>query len=266
MHCMAGLFDFTHAIVRTPGASVVNGLREGAGADPSFSDLLIEHITYVAALRGAGLEVDVLDPLDVFPDSVFVEDVALTFAQGAILLNPGANSRRGEVAHIIAALKYRFSTVLTLAEGFADGGDVLTMVDRVVIGLSARTDLIGAQALVRAIAQLGLRAVIAHTPRGVLHFKTGCSLIDAETVLAVPAMRDCPEFKGLRVIETAEGEAAAANVLGIGDHVLIGDSFTRTRDRIEALGIATIALPVREIGKIDAGLSCMSLRWSKLDD
>jgi dimethylargininase len=30
---------------------------------------------------------------------------------------------------------------------------------------------------------------------------------------------------------------------------------------IERLGIETVALPVAEIAKLDAGLSCMSLRW-----
>ena len=90
------VFDFTHAIVREPSRSVVNGLRDDPAQTPSFEKIAAEHRGYVAALRDLGLSVDVLPPLEAFPDSVFVEDPALVFAQGAILLRPGAPSRAGE--------------------------------------------------------------------------------------------------------------------------------------------------------------------------
>ena len=44
------------------------------------------------------LGVETLDPLEAYPDSVFVEDPALVFPEGAILLRPGAPSRRGRSA------------------------------------------------------------------------------------------------------------------------------------------------------------------------
>src|SRR4051812_30615093 len=89
------VFDFTNAIVRTPAPSVVDGLRVG-GEAPSHDGVLAEHRAYVAALEAAGLNVEVLAPLDEFPDSVFVEDPAFVLAEGAILLRPGAPSRIGE--------------------------------------------------------------------------------------------------------------------------------------------------------------------------
>src|ERR1700687_6091388 len=90
------VFDFDHAIVREPGRSVVRGIRGDPHAAPSFEGILREHGLYVAALRAAGLQVDVLPPLERYPDSVFVEDPALVFAEGAILLRPGAATRLGE--------------------------------------------------------------------------------------------------------------------------------------------------------------------------
>ena len=48
-----------------------------------------------ARVRELGLAVEVLPPLDDFPDALFTEDVALTFPEGAILLRPGAPSRAG---------------------------------------------------------------------------------------------------------------------------------------------------------------------------
>jgi dimethylargininase len=145
--------------------------------------------------------------------------------------------------------------------GHADGGDVLVLADRVLIGLSGRTDRAGAEELVRLLAQLGKKGEIAETPPGVLHFKTGCSLIDEETIFALPQMADAPVFAGMRVIPVPQGEEKAANKLRIRDAALIGAHFPKSRDVIEKLGVRTIPLNVSEIAKIDAGLSCMSLRW-----
>lgn len=260
----AGLFDYSHAIVRTPGASVVAGLRDGDGPDPDFVALVAEHSAYVAALRDLGLTVDELPAAEAFPDAVFVEDPALVFAEGAIVLNLAAPSRAGEARLIAAALEARFERVLHMkGPGHADGGDVLVLPNKVLIGLSGRTDREGALELIGLLDQLGLRGEIAETPKGVLHFKTGCSLIDEESIFALPQMAGAPAFAGLRVIPVPSGEEKAANKLRIKDAALIGAHFPKSREVIEGLGIRTIPLNVEQIGLIDAGLSCMSLRWHK---
>jgi dimethylargininase len=43
--------------------------------------------------------------------------------------------------------------------------------------------------------------------------------------------------------------------------VFVDDRFPRTIGTIEARGFAVVRLCVRETAKLDAGLSCMSLRW-----
>lgn len=253
---------FTHALCRAPARSAVHGIRADGGPDPDFAGLVAEHEAYVAALRELGLAVDVLPPLDAFPDALFTEDVALTFPEGAILLRPGAESRAGEVEHIRGALAAHHSRLLEMTgSGYADGGDVLRLVDRVVIGLSARTDRRGAEELAGLLETFGYRAEIAETPPGVLHFKTGCGLIDARTILAVPALADCPQFEGLEIVPTPAGEEAAANILRIGDTVLVGDRWNATHALLADRGIETRMLATDQIAHIDAGLSCMSLRW-----
>jgi dimethylargininase len=261
---MTGLFNYTHAIIRMPGPSVIMGLRSGDGPDPDYEALRAEHRAYAAALRGLGIEVEELAAAEAFPDSLFVEDPALVFTEGAILLRIGQRSRAGEGALIAPTLEKHFERVLQMqGPGHADGGDVLVLPDRVLIGLSRRTDRTGATELIGLLAQLGKRAEIAETPPGVLHFKTGCSLIDEETVFALPQMADSPIFAGLRVIPVPEGETKAANKLRIRDAALISEGFPKSRKIIESFGIRTIALPTENISRIDAGLSCMSLRWHK---
>lgn len=87
-------YTFTHAICRRPGRSVVHGLRACDGSAPDVDSFGLEHAAYVEALADVGVEVAVLEPLEAWPDSVFVEDPALCVAGSAILLRPGAPSLR----------------------------------------------------------------------------------------------------------------------------------------------------------------------------
>jgi dimethylargininase len=86
-------------------------------------------------------------------------------------------------------------------------------------------------------------------------------LLDEETVLVAPELDDGEIFGGLRRLGLPEGEEPAANALRLNDIVLVAEGYPRTLELIEARDLATRALPVSEIAKIDAGLSCMSLRW-----
>ncbi|WP_309621931.1 arginine deiminase family protein [Novosphingobium sp.] len=249
-------------MVRTPGPSAVKGLRAGRGPDPDFAGLLSEHAGYVAALEAAGIAVTVLDPLATFPDALFVEDPALVFREGmAVLLNPGVPSRAGEVAELAPALAEHFEQIETLAEGHADGGDVLVMPGRAFIGLSARTDRAGAKELARILELFGLATTIVTPPPGVLHLKTACSLIDAETVLATGAIARSGLFADYCVIEVPADEEGGANVLRLADRVLMGSGYPRIADLIAGHGAEPVPLETGAIAMIDAGLTCMSLRW-----
>ena len=252
------VFDFTHAIVRTPGRSVTNGLRTTPQA-PSYDGVYAEHAAYVAALREAGLSVDSLPPLEAFPDSVFVEDPAFVLPEGAVLLRPGAPTRLGERDALRSALARHFGVVRELGEGeYADGGDVLVTPQAVLIGLSKRTNRAGADALRARLMAFGRAARVVETPPGVLHFKSACSLLDEETVLATRAMAASGVFAGLRVVVAPED--AAANSLRERDTLFVGKDYPRTIAMLTKDHRVT-TLPVGEIAKLDAGLSCMSLRW-----
>jgi len=259
---MRRVFDFTHAIVREPSPSVVDGLREDVSLTPRFETVAAEHHAYVSTLRDLGLAVDALPALEAFPDSVFVEDPALVFPEGAILLCPGAPSRLGEREEMRGALKHHFGRVLELDENaFADGGDVLVTPEAVFIGLSRRTTRAGAESLKEKLESLGRAARIVQTPDGVLHFKTASALLDENTILCTGAMAQSGVFEGFRLVVTSAGEEAAANALRINDTILLGDRFPRTADLIRGLRLSVKTLAVTEIAKLDAGLSCMSLRW-----
>jgi dimethylargininase len=255
------VFDFNSAIVRTPGRSVVNGLSATPGPAPAFEAVLAEHVSYIAALRSAGVDVTVLDALERFPDSIFVEDPALVFPQAALLLRPGAPTRIAETTELAPALKARFASVLELTDGYADGGDILVTPRGVLIGLSARTNDVGARSLQDLLRSIGLASEIVRVPAGTLHLKTDCSLVDEETILATKGLAASGLLAGYRVLVLPEEERAAANALRVNDVLFMRAGCPRTQEMLERHGLKVESLPVSEIGKIDAGLSCMSLRW-----
>jgi dimethylargininase len=255
------VFDFNSAIVRTPGKSVVKGLRTSSGPGPVFESVVAEHQSYSAALRAAGIEVTVLDALEQFPDSIFVEDPALVFSQAAVLLRSGAPSRMAEAQGLSATLAALFPEVLQLREGFADGGDILVTPGRILIGLSARTNEVGAAGLQELLASIGLTSQVVQVPPGTLHLKTDCALIDEETVLATEELAKSGVLDGFRILVVPEEERSATNALRVNDVVFIKAGCPRTLDMLVTHGLKVVPLPVSEIAKIDAGLSCMSLRW-----
>ena len=256
------VFDFNHAIVREPARSVVNGLRDDAHAAPRYEAVADEHRTYVSILRDLGLKITSLPPLEAYPDSVFVEDPALVFSQGAILLRSGAPSRIGERDAMRDTLKQFFDILLELGEDeFCDGGDVLVTPNVVFIGLSKRTNRAGAEAVRDKLDQFGLKAKIAQTPPGVLHFKTAASLLSEDTIMATKAVAASGIFAGFRVLLAPDGEENAANLLRVNDTVLLGAGYPGTLDMIAKENLDIKTLPVREMAKLDASLTCGSLRW-----
>lgn len=255
------IFNFDCAIVRRPGRSVTNALRNGAHEPPSFEDVVSEHDAYCSALEDAGLNVSVLPANEAFPDGLFVEDPALVFSEGAILLKSASDSRANEIQDLAPTLREKFDRVLSLGDGHVEGGDVLVTPEQVLIGLSERTDLKGAKALQKCLDAFGLRSSITETPKGVLHLKTACSLLDEETILITRDLAESDAFASFKKLIVPEEEALAANILRLNDRVLAGQDYPRTLDLIVRHGFTVDPLPTSAINKIDAGLSCMSLRW-----
>ena len=69
-------------------------------------------------------------------------------------------------------------------------------------------------------------------------------------------------FEGFRVIEAVPGEDAAANLIRVNDCVLVSAGYPATVALLQGQGYNVVALDTSEAAKVDAGLSCMSLRFS----
>jgi len=254
---------FSHAITRKPAASIIDGLRAVDIGTPDLTLMQAHHADYVAALKSTGATVIELEPLDTYPDSVFVEDTALCLQEGAVIMRPGAPSRLGEAAEMAPHLRALYGEVKTIAgPGCIEGGDILTTESEILVGRSARTDAEGVAEFSRHVADWGYKVREVFTPPGVLHFKTDCSLLDKDTILATRRLDASGCFKGYRVIHTAEGEEAAANAIRFNDLVILPAGFPRTAETLRRAGFQVTEIGNSECAKLDGGMSCLSLRFS----
>lgn len=257
-------FTFSHAITRRPSASIIAGLRAVDTGTPDLALMQAHHAAYVAALRSTGAEVVELAALEAFPDSVFVEDTALCLPEGAVVMRPGAPTRLGEAAEMAPHLRRLYGVVKQIsgAEAFIEGGDILTTETEILVGRSARTNAAGVAELTALVADWGHRVREVFTPPGVLHFKTDCSLLDAETILSTKRLDASGCFAGYKVIHVAEGEEACANSIRFNNLVIMPAGFPRTRDVLDAAGYNLCEIGNSECAKLDGGMSCLSLRFT----
>ncbi|HSG62599.1 MAG TPA: arginine deiminase family protein [Pseudomonadales bacterium] len=252
---------FNYAIVRTPSQAMLHGLTEANLGPPDYHLALAQHQGYIEALESCGLTVVTLPALEAFPDACFVEDVALLTPHCAILTHPGAPSRRGEVEHIEAAVRQHYHQIHRISpQGHLEAGDVMMVGSHFYIGLSARTDMAGAQELIAILEQYGMRGSVV-TMSEMLHLKTGINYLENNRMLAFGEMLTHPAFAQFERIAIQAHESYAANCVWINGTVLVPAGFPETLATVQALGYHTREVAVSEFQKLDGGLSCLSLRF-----
>lgn len=252
---------FTRAIVRTPCRAMVNGLSGAGMGIPDYRQALIQHSDYIAALEACGLAVTVLPADERFPDSTFVEDVALMTPRCAVITNPGAPSRRLETRGILDPVRRHYAEVeMIRAPGTLEAGDVMMVGDHYYIGLSARTNQAGARQLIAILEHHGLSGSVVKLEE-VLHLKTGLGYLENNKLLACGEFLENPLFQQYEILEVDPDEAYAANSVWINGTVLTPAGFPKTAELIRSAGYEVRPVDVSEFQKLDGGLSCLSLRF-----
>lgn len=222
-----------------------------------------QHTLYEACLSELGLALIRLPAEPELPDAVFVEDTAVVVPELAIMTRPGAASRRPEVESVARALS-RYRPLRWLQEpATLDGGDVMHAGRKLFVGASLRTNAEGIRQLADELAPFGY-AVEAVEIRDCLHLKSACCYLGRQTILANRAWIDTAPFREFRIVDVAPDEPGAANVLAIGETVVIPSSFPATARMLTKLGWNVRPLDVSELMKAEAGVTCMSLIFERV--
>jgi dimethylargininase len=248
--------DSHRALVRRPSQSFTNALSE----HPEVTSINVQkarqqHAAYCEALQTAGLDVEVLEPLDDFPDSVFIEDNAVILNGRAVLCSMKAASRRGEVNQLADALQSRLPVLRLHAPVFIDGGDVLQTEETVYVGQSQRTS----PEAIEALQSLTPKQVVPVQVKKGLHLKTSVSFLGKNLLVINPSQIETEPFRDFEWIEVDEDEVYAANCLTIGTNVILPAGFPKLEQRIQAHGFSTFPVDMSEFQKADGGITCLSL-------
>ena len=255
---------FKHAIVRTPCPKVCDGITSAPElGKPIYEKALEQHAKYIEALKACGVDVLVLPPMEEYPDSCFVEDVAVVNDRCAIITNPGAETRKGETAGIIEALGQFYTAEQTghiEAPGTLEGGDVMKCGDTYYVGLSARTNKEGFDQFAAFMGKFGFNSVLVPLEL-VLHLKTGVNYLENNKMLVSGEFVDKPEFAQYERIIIPDEEAYAANCIWMNGTVVVPEGYDAVLEAVKGAGYPVLTVDTSEFRKIDGGLSCLSLRF-----
>lgn len=252
---------FENIIVRTPGKSISNGLTTSNLGTPDPDLAKNQHNNYIKALESCGCQVNIEPECEQYPDSCFVEDPVLCTTKGAIFLSPGAETRRGEVAEIKNIVKQLYGdNIITIDDsGSVEGGDIMMVGNHYYIGLSNRTNRLGASAVIKALENWGLTGSVVEL-RDLFHLKTGVTYLENNTLLACEEVISMPEFNNFNIIKVDSDESYAANCIWVNGKVIMPKGYPKTKTKVIEHGYSVIEVDTSEFRKVDGGISCLSLR------
>ncbi|WP_028124974.1 dimethylarginine dimethylaminohydrolase family protein [Eremococcus coleocola] len=259
------MIEFDKAIVRKPCKAMLEGISTGMFSDesPVYEQAVVQHAAYTKTLEELGLKVLVLDKLEEYPDSCFVEDPAVVMKECAIITNSPRKSRNGEKIEILPAIQtfFQANQIFHITEpGTMEGGDVMLVGKHYFVGLSERTNEEGARQFNEIVAKYGYTTSTVKVTEG-LHLKDFAIYLENNNMLVSPNMNEVPEFQEFnRFIVPAE-ELYAINSLYINGTVMVPAGHPKTQAHIESLGYPVKVINTDEFKKIDGSLTCLSLRW-----
>jgi len=247
------------AITRQVSASIGNCELSFHERQPiDVEKAIAQHTDYEHLLTELGLRVLQLVEEPNLPDAVFVEDAAVVVDEVAVICRMGVLSRRPEAQSVAAALSdYRRLEFLT-EPATLDGGDVMRIGRKVFVGATNRTNAEGVAQLRNALAPFGYD-VSEVSVTGCLHLKSACSYVGRDSILVNRKLFDASPLAGFELIEVPESEQAAANVLSVGNAVIVPASFPETRSMLEARGLVVRSVDVSEFQKAEGGVTCKSI-------
>jgi len=247
-----------HALVRKPSPC----FRRALSGHPDKRTIdneraLAQHLAYVRALEALGVVVEYLPPLEHCPDGPFVEDTVLVFEDFAVVCPMREVSRREEAFSVLERIRESYS-LIQLPQGCEmDGGDVLRAGKQIFVGLSRRTNRQAISALRERVPYPVHEVPVT---RG-LHLKSAVSYLGENVLLFDRSCVDPIYFPDFRLLEVAPEEGYSANVLKVGDALIVPAGYPKVKAVIakENLFSKIIERDMSEFEKADGGLTCLSI-------
>jgi dimethylargininase len=267
-------------LVRAPRAEDLHGWKAcGWRAEPERAAIAREHEALCSLLESAGAEVVLAESsADGNPDAIYTYDPALVAEEGALLLNPGKEIRRGEPSALGEDLERTGVQIAGRLSGdeWAEGGDFCWLDGRTLLaGRGYRTSSDGIQAVERLLN--GVEVLVFDLPHWhgrdeVMHLLSLLSPLDDDLVVAYPPLlpvrlAQLLEERGIEIVPVPdeEFESMGTNVLALAPRVgLMVDGNPETRRRLERAGVEVLVYEGKELSKGDGGPTCLTRPLSRM--
>ncbi len=253
---------FTRALLRRPARNFAAGITASAhlGA-PDYALALRQHEAYCAALRDCGLELTILPADERFPDGHFVEDPVVIYRGLAFICPSGAEQRRGERQALLPWIS-DLRVLQAPPDARMDGGDALFCADRVLVGISRRTNMAGFQAFRDALQSERPGIRVDPVPfDGVLHLKSGLTELAPGLLLRDPALKTDYDLGWATVLSLPGEERHAADCMPVNGRLFIAAGCPTALRLARQYHDDVVELDLGEFVKMDGGLTCLSLRY-----
>ena len=244
------------ALVRQPGARYTGCISSHplrGTVDVSLAR--VQHSKYCDTLKDLGIEVITIPRDDEHPDACFVEDNAVIHRGKALICRMAKESRRGEEDAVKKTLEGYMEVKRAAFPATVEGGDVIHLPDRLISGVTERTNHEG---VAQTAAWLGV-AVDTIVELGIVHLKSYVTYLGKNTMIATRRYANHPTLEGFNVLVVPEDEGYAANTLALGDTVLMPKGRPRAQSMVREAGFDVIDLDVSEFEKCEGALTCLSL-------
>ena len=222
---------------------------------------LQQHQHYQSVLSSLGCDNVVVPTAPGLADSVFIEDTAIVLDEIAVMLLPGAVSRRPEVAGVEDVLQQHRTLRSIQPPGTLDGGDLLRIDNIIFAGLSTRSNQSGIEQFRHIVTDYGYSVETVETTM-CLHLKSAVSEVGPGTLLINPDWISSSAFRDYELIYIDDEEVHAANALRIGRSVICPSSFPRTIEKLVTRGINVIPVDLSELQKAEGAVTCCSLIYA----
>lgn len=247
---------YKKAIVRTPSRSFPSCVS----SHPQRSTVRVDkareqHKEYCDVLKELGLEVITLQECADLPDSCFVEDTAVIRGDKALVTRLAMESRQGEESEVQSLLAEHLMVKSTVAPATLEGGDIIHTPDKLICGITQRTDEHGVKQL---SDWLDVQTDTIHDS-AMIHLKSHVTYLGEMMAVCTEQMLDYAALEDFALLVLPGEEAYAANTLAIGEAVLIPEGFPTAREIIVEAGFDVIAVDISEFEKCEGALTCLSL-------
>ena len=251
------------AIVRKVSSSFDQALAKYFGSGPTnLEEAFEQHEAYVKKLSDFGVSVKVIPSDSDYPDCCFVEDHAIVAGDSALMTNAGHDSRLGERNEVESALSEDLNLEYMSDGARMDGGDVLKFGDTFLVGHSKRTNRRGIDDLKKFLSKRDFGLHVIEVPAESLHLISICTSPVPGKLLAPEGWFKESDFPlESEIIWVPASEAYAANVLPIGNNVMMAKGYQSTLKILKNLSLEVHEMEMSQFREADGSLTCLSVLY-----